>query len=100
MPQSTTPPGGPGPAHSKADGPEPNRPAYDPLLAFETILAGSGLNVTIFDRQYRVSEVSSPAAALARMSREQMRGRSLLEDLPVAYHDNLARTLAGEAIHA
>ena len=32
------------------------------------------------------------------MSREQMRGRSLLEDLPVQYHDNLARTLAGESI--
>jgi len=101
MPQSMTPPDGPGQAHPQAAaGSDRQYPPYDPLRAFETILEHSELNVTIFDRNYIVTDVSSSGAALAGISREQMRGRSLLEDLPVQYHDNLARTLAGESIRA
>ena len=100
MPQSTTPPDGREQSSPRGAGSDRECPTYDPLRAFETILERSDLNVTIFDRNYIVTDVSSSGAALARMSREQMRGRSLLEDLPAQYHDNLARTLAGESIGA
>ncbi len=98
MPPQTTLAGAPGQAHREVDGPGRDRPTYDPLLAFETILEQSHLNVTIFDPEYIVRDVSRSAAALARMTREEMRGRSLLEDLPPLYHDYLARTLAGESV--
>jgi diguanylate cyclase (GGDEF)-like protein/PAS domain S-box-containing protein len=71
---------------------------YDPLLAFETILEHSPLNVTIFDGNYIVRNISKSAAKLMGMSRKQMLGRSLLEDLPPLLHADLARTLAGESM--
>ena len=101
MPQSTPPPDDPGQARSR-DAAESGgeRLPYDPLLAFETILERSELNVTIFDREYIVRDVSGTAAKLAGMSREEARGRSLLDILPARYHDNLTRTLAGESVKA
>jgi diguanylate cyclase (GGDEF)-like protein/PAS domain S-box-containing protein len=100
MPPETTPTGEPGQGDPEVDRPGPQRPTYDPLLAFETILEQSQLNITIFDSEYVVRDASRSAAALARMTRDEMRARSLLEDLPPAYHDTLARTLAGESIDA
>jgi PAS domain S-box-containing protein len=97
MSSATTPSGAPGEAHREVDGRD--RPAGQRLLALETILQGSELNVTIFDREYVVRDVSRSAAALLGRSREEMRGRSLLEELPPAHHETLARTLAGESIH-
>jgi PAS domain S-box-containing protein len=98
MPPERTLTGAPRQVHLEAHRPGRERLAYDPLLAFETILAQSRLNVAIFDRQYIVRDVSRSAAALARMTRDEMRGRSLLDDLPPVYHNNLARTLAGESV--
>ena len=100
MPHSRTPAGGSGSGNSEADEPDGERLAYDPLLAFETILEDSELNLTVFDRQCIVKDVSNPAAALAGMSRAQARGRSLLEILPAQYHGNLTRTLTGESVRA
>jgi len=98
MPRATSLTGAPRQVHLEVDGPGRERPTYDPFLALETILEQSQLNVTIFDPEYIVRDVSRSAAALARMTRDEMRGRSLLENLPPAYHDSLARTLAGESI--
>jgi diguanylate cyclase (GGDEF)-like protein/PAS domain S-box-containing protein len=100
MPPETTPTGAPGQGDLEVDAPDPGRPIYDPLLAFETILEQSQLNITIFDREYVIRDVSRSAAALARMTRDEMRGRSLLEALPPVYHGDLERTLAGESIDA
>jgi diguanylate cyclase (GGDEF)-like protein/PAS domain S-box-containing protein len=100
MPRETPPMGAPGQEHLQVDGPGGDCLAYDPLLAFETILEHSQLNVTIFDRECIVRDASRSAAALARMTRDEMRGGSLLRALPPAYHDSLARTLAGESIDA
>ena len=100
MSPETTPTDAPGQGHLAVDVPDPGRPTYDPLLAFETILEQSQLNITIFDREYIIRDVSRSAAALARMTRDEMRGRSLLEALPPAYHGDLERTLAGESIDA
>ena len=100
MSPETTPTDAPGQGHLEVDVPDPGRPTYDPLLAFETILEQSQLNITIFDREYIIRDVSRSAAALARMTRDEMRGRSLLEVLSPAYHGDLERTLAGESIDA
>ena len=100
MPHSRTPAGGSGSGDPKAREAHDNSPAFDPSLAFETILEHSELNLAIFDRQYVVKAVSSSAAALAGMSRAEARGRSLLEILPTQFHDNLTRTLAGESVNA
>jgi hypothetical protein len=43
MPHSRTPAGGSGSGNSEADEPDGERLAYDPLLAFETILEDSEL---------------------------------------------------------
>ena len=97
MSPAVTPGGAPGEDHPAVD--ERDRSARHRLLALEAILEQSDLNVTIFDRDYIVRDVSRFAAALSGRSREGMRGRSLLEELPPARHENLARTLAGESIH-
>ena len=55
---------------------------YDRLLAFETILAASPLNVTIYDRDFIVREASVAAAELAGVSRAALVGRCLRDDLP------------------
>lgn len=98
MPSVTTPPNAPDAAQPPAESSGGESPTYHPLLALETILEHSKLNITIFDADYVVRDVSRAAAALASMSREEMCGRSLLNDLPPQYHHNLARTLAGESV--
>jgi len=74
------------------------RPAYDRLLAFEAVLAASPLNVTIYDRDYVVRDVSAAAARLAGRPRDELLGRSLAHDLPAASLANLKRVLAGETL--
>lgn len=74
------------------------RPAYDRLLAFEAILAASPLNVTVYDRDFVVRDVSAAAAELAGRPRAALLGRSLAHDLPAAQLAHMQRVLAGETL--
>lgn len=67
--------------HLEVAGPDRDRQTYDPLGAFETILEHSPLKVIIFDRDSVIREVSRPAAELARMPREAMRGQTLRSEV-------------------
>ncbi len=69
------------------------RPAYDRLLAFEAILAASPLNVTVYDRDFVVRDVSAAAAELAGRPRAALLGRSLAHDLPEAQLAYMKRVL-------
>jgi diguanylate cyclase (GGDEF)-like protein/PAS domain S-box-containing protein len=71
---------------------------YDRLLAFETILAASPLNVTIYDRDFIVREASVAAAELAGVSRAALVGRCLRDDLPADRLATMERVLAGESV--
>jgi len=81
MPRATSLTGAPRQVHLEVAGPDRDRRTYDPLGAFETILEHSPLKVIIFDRDLVIREVSRPAAELARMPREAMRGQTLRTDL-------------------
>jgi PAS domain-containing protein len=80
MPRATSPTGAPRQVHLEVAGPDRDRRTYDPLGAFETILEHSPLRVIIFDRDLVVREVSRPAAELAQMAREELRGQTLRTD--------------------
>ncbi len=86
MPRTSPPPGAVG------------RPAYDRLLAFEAILATAPLNVTVYDRDFVVRDVSAAAAELAGRPRAALLGRSLVHDLPAAQLAHMKRVLAGETL--
>jgi diguanylate cyclase (GGDEF)-like protein/PAS domain S-box-containing protein len=91
------------PAAERPDGNDraqagPDSAACDPLLAYETILEHSALNVTIYDRDLVVREVSRATAVVAGMTREQMRGASLRDLLPPEYIATTERVIAGEAL--
>ena len=58
MPPAAPRPGERGHAHPDADEPDVSAPPYDPLLAYETILEHSRLNVTIYDCDLIVRDVS------------------------------------------
>ncbi|HZL05135.1 MAG TPA: diguanylate cyclase, partial [Coriobacteriia bacterium] len=98
MPRATPPAGAPRQAHLEAHGPDRDRPTYDPLGAFETILEHSPLRVIIFDRDLVVREVSRPAAELARLPREEMRGQPLPGDVRAFLQERFERVFAGEAV--
>jgi len=98
MPPVTTLAGAPRQAHLELARPGRERPAYDPLGAFETILEHSPLKVIIFDRDLVIREVSRAAAELARMPREEMRGQMLRPEVRALLQKRLARVFAGEAV--
>lgn len=83
-----------------ADEPCASTPLYDPLLAYETILECSPLNVTIYDRDLIVRDVSRAGATLAGKSRAEMRGTSLRQYLPPEYVAHTERVVAGERVEA
>ena len=85
------------PPAAQAGGRDKNAPpGYDPLLAFESLLEHSQLNVVFFDRDLVVREASRTGAEVMRLARTELRGRSLREILPPEYCRLLERTLAGE----
>ena len=73
-----------------------NRP-YDPLRVFEGILSAAPLNVTIYDGDLVVRDISAAAAALAGAPREALVGSSLRTH-PDDCLANMERVLAGETI--
>ena len=98
MQRTTTLSGAPRQAHFEIAKTRPRPPTYDPLGAFETILEHSPLKVIIFDRDLVVREVSRPAAELASMPREEMRGQRLRPDVRKLLQKRFARVFAGEAV--
>jgi diguanylate cyclase (GGDEF)-like protein/PAS domain S-box-containing protein len=73
-------------------------PPYDPLLAFETILERSQLNITLIDCDLVVCDVSRGAAQLEGLSRAEMIGRSLRDYLPPECIADHERMLGGETL--
>jgi diguanylate cyclase (GGDEF)-like protein len=71
---------------------------YDPLGAFEAILEHSPLPVIILDHDLVIREVSRPAAELAGMSREEMRGRRLGDGVRRLLKKRLTQVGAGRAV--
>src|SRR5665647_2412236 len=98
MPRATSLTGAPRQVHLEVAGPDRDRQTYDPLGAFETILEHSPLKVIIFDRDLVIREVSRPAAELARMPREAMRGQTLRSEVRALLQKRFERVFAGEAV--
>jgi diguanylate cyclase (GGDEF)-like protein/PAS domain S-box-containing protein len=98
MPRKLTLSGAPRQAHLELARPGRDRPTYDPLGAFETILEYSPLKVIVFDRDLVIREVSRSAAELARMSREEMRGQKLRPEVRALLQRHFTRVYAGEAV--
>jgi diguanylate cyclase (GGDEF)-like protein/PAS domain S-box-containing protein len=98
MPRATTLSGAPRQAHLELARPGREARLYDPLGAFEAILEHSPLPVIIFDRDLVIREVSRPAAELAGMPREEMRGQRLRTDVRRRLQRRLQRVFAGEAV--
>jgi diguanylate cyclase (GGDEF)-like protein/PAS domain S-box-containing protein len=97
MPPAAPRPGGRG--HAQPDDEQgATAPPYDPLLAYETILERSRLNVTIYDCDLVVRDVSRSAAELAHMTRDAMVGCSLRDCLPSDDVASTERVIAGETI--
>ena len=98
MPRATTLSGAPRQAHLELVRPGREARLYDPLGAFEAILEHSPLPVIILDRDLIIREVSRPAAELAGMSREEMRGQRLRPDVRKRLQRRFHRVFAGEAV--
>ncbi len=98
MPSGAPRPGERGHAHRGANDDDRSRRELDRLLAYETILEHSRLNVTIYDRDLFVRDVSRVAAEHAHMTRETMIGCSLRDYLPPEYVTTNERAIAGEMI--
>ena len=90
--------GAPRQAHLELVGPNRDQRFYDPLGAFETVLEHSPLKVIVFDRDLVIREVSRPAAELAGMPREEMRGQRLRPDVRKRVRKRFERVFAGEAV--
>ena len=98
MPKATTLSGAPRQAHLELARPGREGRLYDPLGAFEAVLEHSPLKVIIFDRDLIIREVSRPAAELAGMPREEMRGQRLRPDVRRRLRKRFERVYAGEAV--